>query len=161
MSDSISWSDDATHLGVGRLLAAYADAVTRYAWDELEDLFLAGAPVVIDTGRGEPVRLAGATEVGEFIAGALERFEFFEMVPLNHVVLRDGAGMHGRCYIHEIRQERNGGPRSDAYGLYEDRYELVRSGRWRFAERRYRSLARGGDRLEVVSFAGEGDSGHE
>ena len=155
MTDVSARADDLTHLGVQRLLAAYADAVTRYAWHELEDLFLSSATVVVETGRGEPVRLAGPIEVGDFIAGALERFEFFEMVPLNHVVLVDAGGVHGRCYIHELRQERDGGPRSDAFGLYEDRYERD-DDRWRFAERRYRSLARGGERLDIVSFAGEG-----
>jgi hypothetical protein len=160
MSDPSSWPDDATHLGVGRLLAAYADVVTRHAWSELDHLFVPDAPVVIDTGRGEPLRLRGAVQVGEFIAGALERFEFFEMVPLNHVVGLDAGGVHGRCYIHELRQERDGGARSDAFGLYEDRYVEHRTvedrTQWRFAERRYRSLARGGDRLEIVGFAGDG-----
>ncbi len=153
MTNSDERTGDLTHLGVGRLLAAYADAVTRYAWTELDDLFLPDATVTIDTGRSDPLRLVGPVAVGDFIAAAVERFEYFQMLPLNHVVERDDHGVHGRFYIHEVRQDATAG-RSDAFGLYEDRYTLGDDGRWRFAARSYRSLARGGERLEVISRAG-------
>jgi hypothetical protein len=37
------------HHGIDRLVAAYADTVTRRAWNELVDLFLPEAVVHIDT----------------------------------------------------------------------------------------------------------------
>jgi hypothetical protein len=154
MSHEHGWPEDAIHVGVGRLLAEYADVVTRHAWGELDELFLPDATVTIDTGAGDVLRLVGPMAVGEFIATSIARFDFFEMVPLNHVVRQDAEGVHGRFYIHELRQLADTGVRSDAFGLYEDRFAPGSDGRWRFASRRYRSLARGGDHLEIVGRAG-------
>jgi hypothetical protein len=47
-----------------------------------------------------------------------------------------------------VRQELASGRQTNAYGLYTDRY-VRGGGRWRFAERRYRSLARNGPDLTV------------
>ena len=78
--------------GVRRLQHAYADVVNRRAWPELEVLFLPDAPVLVDRRVGEPLRLVGGGAVGEFIAGAIAQFEFFEFVILNaHVVFPSGA----------------------------------------------------------------------
>ncbi len=138
--------------GVRRLQHAYADVVNRRAWDEMEDLFVPDAPVVIDRRVGEPLRLAGGRAVGEFIGGAIERFEFFEFVVLNaHVVFPDGAGSGNavcRLYMCELRQHRDTGRTTTAFGLYHDRMVLA-GGRWRFGDRRYHSLARHGATLEV------------
>jgi hypothetical protein len=131
------------YLGIVRLQAAYGDTVTRRAWDEMAMLFEDGASVTVDTGRGEPIEATGGAEIGDFIARSIERFEFFEFVPLNTVVDIDAeAGeAEGRLYIQELRQESATGRFTTAYGLYRDRYHR-RDGVWRFAARRYRSLAR-------------------
>ncbi len=137
---------------VRRLQHAYADVVNRRAWPELEQLFVDGAAVVVDRRAGEPVRLVGASAVGEFIAGAIAKFEFFEFVVLNaHIVFPRGprAGeASSRLFMCEVRQDRESGRMTTAYGLYHDRY-LVDDDRWRFAERRYHSLARDGRDLDA------------
>jgi len=147
--------DGRDYLGIVRLQAAYGDTVTRRAWDEMATLFDDEASVIVDTGRGEPIEATGGAEIGDFIARSIERFEFFEFVPLNTVVDIDATAGEavGRLYIQELRQEAATGRFSTAYGLYRDRYRR-RDGVWRFAARRYRSLARTaveGDRdLEVL-----------
>ena len=42
------------YVGICRLQAAYADAVTRRAWSDLDALFLPDAPVTVDTVTGDP-----------------------------------------------------------------------------------------------------------
>src|ERR1700680_4629122 len=75
-------------VALGRLQAAYADAVTRRAWVELDDLFLPEATVSIDKRDGEILDLTGPRTVGDFIAKAISCFEFFEFVILNrHIIL--------------------------------------------------------------------------
>jgi SnoaL-like domain len=135
---------------IGRLLASYADVVTRRAWDEVPALFAADAPVVIDTGRGDPIELVGGDGVAAFVAGAVERFSFFEMVPLNSIADVEDDEATGRSYIQEVRQDAASGRLTVAYGLYRDRYGRHGDG-WRFAAREYRSLARTGPDLTVVS----------
>ena len=133
--------DALDHLAITRLLGRYADVVTRRAWPSWSELFEPDATVTVDTQVGDPIELVGAGQVGEFIGGSVERFEFFELVPLNLVVEVDGDTATGRAYQVEVRQELATGRHTNAYGLYTDRY--VRAGaRWRFAARRYRSLAR-------------------
>lgn len=130
-----------------RLQRAYADAVTRRAWAELDDQFLPDVPVRVDTVTNPVVELTGPREVAAFIAAAVERFELFELAILNtHVMLRlggdpDAAG--ARLYICELRQDAATGRFSTAFGLYQDDYRRAR-GRWWFARRDYRSLARTG-----------------
>lgn len=141
--------------GVRRLQHAYADVVNRRAWPELEHLFLPDATVVVDRREGDPLRLVGGEELGRFIGGAVERFEFFEFVILNaHIVFpegpEDGTAV-ARLFMCELRQERDGGRWTEAYGLYHDRYAFD-SGRWRFAERRYHSLARHGRDRDAFPF---------
>ena len=140
--------DDLDHLAISRLLARYADVVTRRAWPELGALFEPDATVTVDTQVGDPIELVGADQVGAFIGGSVERFEFFELVPLNLVVDVSGDTATGRAYQVEVRQDEATGRQTHAYGLYTDRYER-RDGRWRFGARRYRSLARNGPDLTV------------
>jgi hypothetical protein len=136
---------------VRRLQHAYADVVNRRAWPELESLFRPDAEVVIDRRAGDPLRLVGGNEVGAFIGSAIDHFSFFEFVILNaHIVFPDGpeAGTAVcRLFMCELRQDGTG-RFSTAFGLYHDRYALE-DDRWRFAERRYHSLARHGRVLEV------------
>lgn len=139
--------DEASHVGITRLLAAYADAVTRRVWPELDSLFLPGCRVRIDTVTRPPFELNGPEELGRFIGGAVERFDFFEFVVLN--VLSGphpgGSPDRARARVHmcEVRRLADSGEWSTAYGRYDD--EVVRiDGRWWFEHRRYRSLGRTG-----------------
>jgi hypothetical protein len=140
--------------GVRRLQHAYADVVNRRAWPELGRLFTPDAPVLIDRRVGEPLRLVGSGAVGEFIAAAIAQFEFFEFVILNaHIAFPRGpldGEASGRMCMCELRQHRESGRMTTAFGLYHDRYLLDDEG-WRFAERRYHSLARHGADLEAFA----------
>ena len=146
--------DTAAYIAITRLQAAYADAVTRRAWSDLDALFLPDAPIHIDTVTRPATELTGPQALGEFISAALTRFDFFEFVILNTVVaVIDDRTAHGRIYIEEIRHEQEGDAWSHAFGVYQDGYALD-DGQWRFAARRYRSLARKHrDRSEVLSGA--------
>ena len=139
-----------TYLGITRLQAAYAEVVTRRAWDALVELFVPDAPVHVDTVTNPVQEFLGPRQLGEFIAGAIERFEFFEFVVLNTVVdITSPDAATARLYMVELRQDAATGDWSNAFGLYRDRYKKV-DDRWRFAERHYRSMARtGGERYEV------------
>ena len=126
--------------GVRRLQHAYADVVNRRAWPELSELFLPEATVVIDRRSGDPLLTdrPGPTRASSS-AASIEQFEFFEFVILNaHIVFpeRPAAGTAvSRLFMCELRQHRDSGRRTNAYGLYHDRYTFD-SGRWWFAERR-------------------------
>jgi hypothetical protein len=142
-------------LAIGRLQAAYGDAVTRRAWLELIPMFVPDCPVSLDLRDGRTRELTGGDATVEFIAAAIERFEFFEFAMLNAVVEvgPDADTATGRVYMWELRQDAATHRWSNAYGLYRDRYQR-HDGRWRFAERRYSSLARtapDGDGMVVFS----------
>jgi len=140
---------------VRRLQHAYADVVNRRAWAELEQLFLPDAPVIIDVRVGDPMEFVGGDDIGAFIGTSVQQFEFFEFVILNaHIEFPEGpsAGTAvARLYMCELRQSRDSGRWTTAYGLYHDRYSF-RSGRWWFAERRYHSLARHGRDMDTFPF---------
>lgn len=144
------------YVSVCRLQAAYADAVTRRAWGELDGLFVPDALVTVDTVTGTPLEFVGGAGIGGFIAGAIERFEFFELVILNVHVLPDpddADSLRSRSFTCELRQEQASGHWSNAFGLYRDELRRV-DGRWRYARRRYQSLARTG-RSEIFPFPAE------
>ena len=145
------------YVAITRLQNAYADTVTRRAWAEFHDMFLADAPVRVDTVTNPVIELVGPQQVGDFIAPAVERFEFFEFVPLStRVALRVGGDRDraaGRLYICELRQDAASGHSTQAFGVYRDDYRRV-DGRWWFARRDYQSLARSG-RGEVFAFPEE------
>ncbi len=132
------------HSAIDRLLRSYADVVNRRAWDDLADLFLPDAVVELDLVDREPLRFDGPREFAAFIGPAVARFDFFEFVILNaHTELAvhdDVDQATARVFMCEIRHHRDEGF-STAYGLYRDSYARTASG-WRFADRRYRSLAR-------------------
>lgn len=138
------------------LLASYADVINRRAFAELDELFLADCEVVIDTRRGEPQRFVGGAAIGAFVDAAIERFDFFQFVILSARVWVDGSDdARGRLYMCEIRHDRATRQRSQAFGVYHDRFRRI-EGRWRFAARQYHSLARtpadGGAGLDVFEF---------
>jgi hypothetical protein len=146
--------DTIDYVAITRLQNAYADAVTRRAWSEFDDMFLADAPVRVDTVTNPVIALTGPQAVGDFIGGAVERFEFFEFVPLStRVQLRAGGDPDratARLYICELRQDAATGHATQAFGVYQDEYRRV-DGRWWFSRRDYQSLARSG-RGEVFAF---------
>ena len=77
-------------VAVQRLQAAYGDAVTRRAWDDVRALFEPDAVIHIDTRTREPFRLEGPDALVAFIERALEPFQFFEFAILNAVADVDG-----------------------------------------------------------------------
>jgi hypothetical protein len=142
------------YVGVSRLQQAYADVVNRRAWDEFHDVFRPDAAVVLDLGRRQPIELLGPAAVGEFIGGAITRFDFFEFVILSSRVFLAHQGdpdlAFARLYMQEIRHDQGSGQFSTAYGLYQDLYRRIDQ-RWWIASRRYASLARTGPALEVIA----------
>jgi SnoaL-like domain len=134
----------ADFVAIQRLQASYADIVTRRQWSELEQIFVPEATVSIDMVAGAPFVLQTPAGIGEFIDRSIERFEFFEFVILNSVIEFGPAGSGhatARMYMAELRQDREGGRRSTAFGLYRDTY--VKAGDdWLIAARKYRSAAR-------------------
>jgi hypothetical protein len=151
-------ADTVDHLALNRLLARYADTVTRRAWGELPELFLPDATVHLDTVTRPALVLSGPEELGRFIGDAVERFSFFEFVVLNQLVdLRtdgDPDVASARVFMCEQRCHAADGAWSTAYGVYLDRYRRV-DRRWWFAGRRYRSLARRGADGSVLPWPSE------
>ena len=137
---------DATvdRVAIDALVRAYADAVSRRAWDDVAALFLPDATVDLDLVDRDPIHLAGPDAFVAFVAPAVERFSFFEFVPLNtHIDLWPGgerSAASARVWMCELRVPAGGTGRDDAYGLYRDAYRKE-AGTWRIAARRYRSLA--------------------
>lgn len=153
------WTATVDHVAITRLQARYADVITRRAWGELAEVFVEGMPLRLDTGGDRVRELSGAAEIGAFIDAAVQRFSFFEFVPLNtHVELYPGGDTDrasARLWMCEVRCAADGtaeaGEWSTAFGLYRDDY--VRLGdRWRIAARDYRSLARTGSGAAVLPF---------
>ncbi len=153
MNTDTDLQETVDYVAITRLQNAYADVVNRRAWAEFGELFLADAPVRVDTVTNPVVETRGPEGIGNFIGGAIERFEFFEFVVLNTRVWIDGDSARGRVFMCELRQAVDNGQFSRAFGVYHDEYRRV-DGRWMFAARRYQSLARTG-RGEVFAFPEE------
>jgi hypothetical protein len=134
----------ADFIAIQRLQASYADIVTRRSWPELEEIFVPDATVSIDMVVGAPFVLRTPAGIGEFIGTSIERFEFFEFVILNSVIEFGPTGSghaRARMYMAELRQDREGGRRSTAFGLYRDEYSK-QGDDWLIEARKYRSAAR-------------------
>ena len=126
------------------LQARYADLVNRRAWAELPELFRPDATVSLDTVTTPPRLLNGPAELGEFVGGAIARYDHFGFAILANVAdLTGDDSATGRVWMCEHRHDAEIGEWTTAYGLYEDDYVRT-DGRWWFAARRYRSLARNG-----------------
>jgi len=141
-----------------RLISRYADAVSRHDRAELADLFEPDAVLRLDLVDRPSREVRGRESIVEFVSSAVRRFEFVEPFPLNVIgsitstgsttgEVVDGAVARIRTHMCEVRRhgpdDPDAGCWSTAFGLYQD--DVVRrDGRWRFAERSYRSLARTG-----------------
>ncbi len=108
-------------------------------------MFRPDTTVDIDVVTAPPRTIVGPDELASFVADAIERYDHFTFVILNAVVdlgpSPDEA--RGRMFMCEVRHDRHTDTWPNAHGVYEDRYRRV-DGRWWFAARRYRSLARQG-----------------
>lgn len=141
------------YTGVCRLQDAYADVVTRQAWDELPSLFTPDCTIDLDL-RNATLDFPNATELATFIGNSLKQFEFFEFVILNRIVETTTGGdpdaATGRMYMCELRQTMAAGRRTDAFGVYDDQYRRT-EGRWQFSHRQYHSIGRHSAELDVFS----------
>jgi hypothetical protein len=131
------------YVAVRRLQDRYADIVNRRTWEELHEVMRPDCRLTLDLGDRE-LAFDGPGAIGGFIGEQLEVFSFFEFVILNTVVELDlDAGTAGaRMYMQELRQNVSDGRRTNAYGVYQDRFEQDPDGRWWIARRRYSSYSR-------------------
>lgn len=127
------------HVAIDRLQRRYADIVNRRAWAELEGIFVPDITVTLDL-RDRLIELVGPRAVGEFIGASIAHMDLFEFVILNSVIDIDGDTASSRMFMWELRHDPEAG-RTNAYGLYRDRYARL-DGRWWFAARLYCSVAR-------------------
>jgi hypothetical protein len=143
------------YVAVRRVQDTYADIVTRRAWSELHGIMKPGCLLTLDLGDRE-LAFEGPQAIGDFIGEQLEQFSFFEFVILNTVVEVDlDAGVaRTRMFMQELRQNVDDGRRTNAFGVYHDRFEQDGGGRWWFARRRYssfsRTVAQGPEHEQVV-----------
>lgn len=130
------------YLDIRRLQNRYADIVTRRAWAELHHIMRPTCTLELDLGDDTKV-FDGPQAIGDFIGEQLEQFSFFEFVILNTVIEVDVAAgtAGGRMYMQELRQNLSDGRRTNAYGVYHDRFER-HDGTWWLARRRYASFSR-------------------
>jgi SnoaL-like domain len=149
----------ADFVAIQRLQASYADIVTRRAWEELKQIFLADVTLQLDRREGTPLLLRTPEAIGDFIRTSIEQFDFFEFVILNSVVdlgSPDPRRATARMYMAELRHSRDTGRRTTAFGLYRDTF-IKHGDEWWFEARSYRSAARTSAReLDVFGF-GLGD----
>jgi SnoaL-like domain len=143
--------DQMAYIAITRMQADYADIVSRRAWSELDAIFEPEAKIHLDLIT-QGMDFTGPGEIGSFIAGSIEQFEFFQFVILNSVVrVLDDSNATGRMYMSELRQHGASGGWSTIHGIYHDTYRKDSAGNWRFAARDYQSLARTG-RSEIFPF---------
>lgn len=156
MSDPSELRSALDQLAIRNLQAAYGDAVTRQAWDELVPMFLPDCPIRLDLRDGRVIEHVGPHTLGAFIASSIERFEFFEFALLNAVISLESDVATGRLYMWELRQDASTHRWTNAFGVYADQYARV-DGRWLFASRHYSSLARtstDGEGMDVFTIPG-------
>ncbi len=135
----------AGHLGIQRLLAAFADAMNRRAWHELSALFLADAKIELTPWKRPPIVVTGPEALGRFIHEATERFGYFQFVLLNSRIelALDTDSAQGRNFICEYRRDKASGDWTQVFGVYHDRFRRI-AGRWWFAHRTFHPLASNG-----------------
>ena len=142
-ADGNAMAETIAYTAIRRVQDRYADIVTRRAWPELADVMRPDCRITVDL-LDRAIDFHGPGEIGDFIGGQLEQFDFFEFVILNPVLAIDAeAGRAGaRMYMQEARQEIATGRRTDTFGVYHDRFERDADGAWWMARRHYQSYAR-------------------
>jgi hypothetical protein len=157
MTDTVS-TETVDYIALRRLQNAYADIVSRRAFDELDTVFRADTTLTIDLGSGGTRVFRGPTEIGRLIGGVVNPLDHFMFVILNTVmqigVDGDPDVAKARLYLWEIHSDPRTGRRSDLFGVYHDRHERI-EGRWWFTERRYHRMARTGPGLDTSGFPSE------
>jgi hypothetical protein len=139
-------------IAITRLQRAYADVSTRRAWGEFAALCTPDCRFLLDTGAGNVIEVVGGEAFSAMGATVLDRFAFYEYVPLNFVVEIDPAGTaRGRTYSFEIGEDRDTGDLATFYGMYHDDYVQI-DGTWLFSCRQYQTLARWTGSDAVSSF---------
>src|SRR3954471_15725712 len=81
----VTETDD--YIAVRRTQDAFADIVTRAAWNELSELFADDATITVDTRTGRSIELAGPAELVTLTKRATDGLAFFQFVILNSRVL--------------------------------------------------------------------------
>ncbi len=135
--------ETANYIALRRLQNRYADIVTRRAWPELGEIFHPDCTLDLSLGD-RSAQFVGPKAVGTFIGESVARVSFFQFVVLNTVFeIRSSENKAvARMYIHELRVESASGKRTDAYGVYHDRFVREEETGWRFIERHYGSFSR-------------------
>jgi len=132
--------DAETYASIEQLQHAYADVVTRGAWDETANLLTPDAHIRFATSSGAVFEVDGAEAFAEFgarMTGVL----FSQYIPLTFVVsFTPEGGLEGRTYSLEVI-ENDAGEWVESYSVYEDAYALTDAG-WRFARRSHRTVKR-------------------
>ena len=132
--------DAETYAAIQQLQQAYADVVTRGAWDEVPTLLTPDAHIRFVTSSGEVFEVDGAEAFGKFGAN-MTGFDFFQYIPLTFVVSSTPEGtLEGRTSSLEVA-ENEAGEWIESYSIYEDVYAQT-DGRWRFARRSHRTVKR-------------------
>ena len=141
--DDRTLAETVEYVAIRRTQDRYADIVTRRAWAELHEIMRPDCPLLLDLGD-QQMSYDGPDAIGDFIGEQLEQFEFFEFVILNTVIEIDlDAGTAGaRMFMQELRQNVSDGRRTNAFGVYHDRFERDDDGCWWIARRRYGSFSR-------------------
>lgn len=133
------------YIAIRRLQSAYADGVSRRAWNEVAALFADDAVIELNVLGRDPVRFESGAEIASFIDESIANMDFFQFLVLNTVldigVDGDDDRAEGRLWMSELRQFAASGHFTQIWGLYRDRY-VRRDGRWLFGFRRYQTLAR-------------------
>lgn len=133
-----------------RLQSRYADIITRRAWPELHEVFRPDTTVHLDLVSAPPRTIVGPDALGTFVGDAIERYDQFNFVILNTVVEVDPPDRaRGRMFMCEVRHETASDSWPTSFGVYQDQFARI-DGRWWFAERHYRSLARAGPGGEIL-----------
>lgn len=133
-----------------RLQSRYADIITRRAWPELHEVFRPDTTVHLDLVSAPPRTIVGPDALGTFVGDAIERYDHFNFVILNTVVEVDPPDQaRGRMFMCEVRHETASDSWPTSFGVYQDQFARI-DGRWWFAERHYRSLARAGPGGQIL-----------
>ena len=138
------------YMAIDRLLRRYADLCTRRTYHELVSLATPDAVFTFEAFSGQRFEVEGTQDFIDFATKMVGGFSFYEYATLNFVVDFGGEGTaRGRVYNLELAYEAETDEFTNFYGQYDDEYVQL-DGRWCFARRHYRTVARRtNDRLDL------------